>query len=50
MAQPPATNKYRATKDPHADCPTVEEYEIRRRLAIDAATKPAAKPTKSAAA
>ena len=24
-------SKYRAIKDPHADCPTVEEYELRRR-------------------
>jgi len=24
-------NKSRPLKDPHADCPTVEEYEIRRR-------------------
>lgn len=38
-------SKYRQLKDPHADCPTVEEYEIRRRLAQAAAEKP-----KSAAA
>jgi hypothetical protein len=40
-------NKNRPTIDPHADVPSVEEYEIRRRMAMDAA-KPAAK-TKSAA-
>lgn len=36
-------NKYRPTKDPEADVPSVEEYEIRRRLAIEPA-----KPTKAA--
>ena len=36
-------SKYRAVKDPHADCPTVDEYEIRRRdrLAALAPKKPA---------
>lgn len=38
-----AVSKYRALKDPEADCPTVEEYEIRRRLARDAGPK-ASKP------
>ena len=38
-----AESKYRALKDPHATCPSVEEYEIRRRdrLAALAPKKPA---------
>lgn len=40
-------NKYRAVKDPLADCPTVEEYEIRRR---DRLAAQAPKPPKKAAA
>ncbi len=42
MAKTPE-NKYRPLKDPHADCPTVEEYEIRRR------DRMAALPVKKAA-
>jgi hypothetical protein len=33
-------NKNRPTKDPEADCPTVEEYELRRRAKIDAQPAP----------
>jgi len=47
MAQPATPSKYRATKDPHADCPTVDEYEIRRRDRM--AALPIKKPAKSAA-
>ena len=38
-----AESKYRPLKDPHADCPTVDEYELRRRdrLAALAPKKPA---------
>ena len=36
-------NKTRPTKDPGADCPTVEEYEIRRRDRMAAQPKKATK-------
>ena len=42
-----AESKYRPLKDPHADCPTVDEYEIRRRDRLAAL---APKKAKSAAA
>lgn len=42
MAKTPE-NKYRPLKDPHADCQTVDEYEIRRR------DRMAAPPPKKAA-
>ena len=32
-------SKYRAIKDPHADCPSVEEYELRRRDRLAALPK-----------
>lgn len=35
----PRENPNRPTKDPHADCPTVEEYELRRRDRIAQAPK-----------
>ena len=35
-------NKHRPTKDPEADCPTVEEYELRRRAKMDAQPAPKA--------
>lgn len=35
----PVKSKYRAVRDPIADCPTIEEYERRRRAALDALPK-----------
>ena len=40
MAAKTETSKYRALKDPHATCPTVEEYEIRRRDRLAALPAP----------